>query len=350
ASLQAALARTLTRTVALYFSRPVRLFRPAKVSGWHTLRSLANHNGASLTPQYIYSLIKSDGFMVIPKHFVPPIMVNAVLGSVLWTVYAEASTALEPHMGGHPTATAMAAGAIAGGAQAVVAAPAENVRIVIEGGSVGHSWSNAWKEVFRGTTSTPSASKRENMEEMRQVRSWMREVGEMAGRGWDGWGWGFAKDVCGYAVFFAIFEVTRRVSLWAKDCAQKISRWQDHDEPPNRVVPRHFPRTVHALTLVTGGMFAGYAYEVVCRPWDAARRTLELDRITNPGHSSPSAALLRIVRQEGFSPFFRSESSTDHSVHSRAYGRGFSGAMKTLGRLGPWGVGFLVWEIYGPGL
>ena len=30
ASLQAALARTATRTFALYFSRPVRLFRPSK--------------------------------------------------------------------------------------------------------------------------------------------------------------------------------------------------------------------------------------------------------------------------------------------------------------------------------
>lgn len=136
--------------------------------------------------------------MVIPKHFVPPIMVNALLGSVLWTVYAETSSSLDPYIGHHPTLTAAISGAVAGGAQALVAAPAENVRMVLEGGKLdGHSWSYAWKEVFRSTRAAPVTSKAREIEEAREVRTWMREVGEMAGRGWDGWGWGCAKDICG---------------------------------------------------------------------------------------------------------------------------------------------------------
>ena len=72
-SLYAALARTLTRSLALYFSRPVRIFKPSKgesliilyciqkdqtniiilrlVSGWMFLRSLASQNGGSLSPE-----------------------------------------------------------------------------------------------------------------------------------------------------------------------------------------------------------------------------------------------------------------------------------------------------------
>jgi len=80
--------------------------------------------------------------------------------------------------------------------QAVIAAPAENVRLVLEGGS-GHGWSHAWQEVFRGTTSIPLNSPQQTLREARQVRAWMREVGDMAGRGWQGWGWGVAKDTMG---------------------------------------------------------------------------------------------------------------------------------------------------------
>lgn len=80
----------------------------------------------------------------------------------------------------------------------MVAAPAENVRLVLEGGTSGQSWSHAWKEVFRGTA---SASRHDTIEDVRQVRNWMKEVGEMAGRGWDGWGWGCAKDICGENAF-----------------------------------------------------------------------------------------------------------------------------------------------------
>jgi hypothetical protein len=116
--------------------------------------------------------------------------------TILWTIYSETSNALEPQLGSNPILVAALSGAVAGGMQAVVAAPAENVRMMLEGGK-GHDWSHAWKEVFRGTASVSSGSRRQNLQEIRQLREWMKEVGSMAGRGWDGWGWGVAKDVCG---------------------------------------------------------------------------------------------------------------------------------------------------------
>lgn len=135
---------------------------------------------------------------MVSKHFLPPMVLNAGLGTVLWTTYGEAYSYLSSGTGGDSVPTAAMAGACAGACQALLAAPAENVRIVLEGGSGGHSsWSCVWKEVFQSRVSPSSTSTHEKLQEIRELRSWLRDVGEMAGRGWDGWRWGCAKDACG---------------------------------------------------------------------------------------------------------------------------------------------------------
>lgn len=341
-SLYAAIARSATRGAALYFSRPVRLFRPSKVSGWQILKGLASQHGASLSPQYLTGLIKQQGFMVIPRHFVPPMMINLALGSVLWFTYSETSTFVSSHISSS-LCTAAIAGGVAGGVQALVAAPAENVRYFLESGSPTTGWSHVWKEVFRGTEDPSDAPKEAQIREARQVRQWMREVGELAGRGWDGWGWGCAKDICGFALFFTIFEFTRRVAQNTKAMAeaytssghdaQRIPRWR-----------KHTPRVVHAITLVSGGAGAGLAYEVASRPWDIARKAVDADRMRSPQRHPIPLILLRKFRDEGWHSFFVNPAQTSHGTS-----RGQS-ALRTLGRVGPWGVGFLVWEAFGPGI
>ena len=102
---------------------------------------------------------------------------------------------LEPHLT-HPLAISLVSGAVAGGAQAVVAAPAENVRLLLEGGSYS-GWSSAWKDVFRDSEGQVKLSKAESLHQARQVRQWMSEVSDMAGRGWNGLYWGMAKDSAG---------------------------------------------------------------------------------------------------------------------------------------------------------
>lgn len=95
------------------------------------------------------------------------------------------------------TTTAALSGAAAGAAQgtcvlpipgwltlisslAVAAAPAENVRILMEGSSSYNSWSHAWKEVFRGTEPIGPVTRHS---QARQVHYWMKDVKQMAGRG-----------------------------------------------------------------------------------------------------------------------------------------------------------------------
>lgn len=131
---------------------------------------------------------------------------------------------MEPRTGRHPIFTAALSGAIAGGAQALVAAPAENVRLSLEGGTVYHSWSHAWKEVFRGTASRQSDSPQQNKEDIRQVRRWMKDVGDMAGRGWDGWGWGCSKDICGIVFVASIVVVCELTRIQVLPCSFLFSK------------------------------------------------------------------------------------------------------------------------------
>jgi hypothetical protein len=153
-------------------------------------------------------LLNGIQFTVLPKHFIPPIAVNAALGTVLWATYSEVSSGLEStSIGQHPTLIASLSGGAAGAMQALAAAPVENVRLIVEGGSARAGWSNAWKEVFRrsqdldgpGQDSKKAFSKlkSDEVKKVREVRDWVRDVRGMAGRGWEGWGWGVAKDTCG---------------------------------------------------------------------------------------------------------------------------------------------------------
>lgn len=143
--------------------------------------------------------------------------VNTFLGTVLWSSYSYSSMYLESVIPTHPIIVAATSGALAGATQALAAAPAENVRLVLEGaegagpvktllGQAPNShasagWTNAWKEVFRGRDPIVHAQSRE---EVRAVAQWMKEVRGMAGRGWDGWGWGIGKDSAGAVIRFPL--------------------------------------------------------------------------------------------------------------------------------------------------
>lgn len=178
----------------------------------------------------------------------------------------------------------------------------------------------------------------------------MKEVSGMAGRGWDGWGWGCAKDVCGFAAFFTIFEITRRVALASKAAAQgtiqNLSMTQEE-----HFFGRHFPRAIHGITLVAGGASAGLAYEILSRPWDVTRRTIQLERTVDPTLKHSLFVIMQKVRGDGILEFFRDPSieGSEKREMSTTRRRIYSG-LRTLARVGPWGLGFLVWEAFGPGL
>lgn len=304
---------------------------------------------------FVSRLVQTHGVLVIAKHFVPPLLVNASLGTVLWAAYSESSSALGScdKLEAHPITIAAISGAVAGGAQAIVAAPAENVRLAIERGT-GTGWSHAWKEVLRGTAPIQSTASL-SLRELRQVRSWMMDVRAMAGRGWNGWGWGLAKDVCGFSVFFTIFEVTRHVAKEVKLYSLGfVQSFKVADASRPTAVERHLPRVVHGFTLVAGGATAGLAYEVVCRPWDATRRLAQIEQVQACTAHTPRryliASIVRKIHDDGLLSFFRDATGKEEGALSSPRNQKLLVAARTLGRVGPWGVAFLVWETFGPGI
>lgn len=275
-------------------------------------------------------------------------LVNAMVGTILWGTYTEAFLVTEPTLRNHPILNAGFAGGVAGGVQALLAAPAENVRIVLEGGSGGTFWSNTWKEVFQGTK-LRSVSRQKDIEDIRQLRGWMKEVRDMAGCGWNGWGWGLGKDICGFAAFFSIFEITRRVALQVNDMSQNYFEQSDDESDRGEIVGLRFSRVFHGVTLITGGVIAGLAYEAISLPWDVARRTVHVDRITRPPHQQNTITdiIIRKAREDGVLSFFHLQANRAvPQAQSRTRRRAYS-MVRTLGRVGPWGIGFLVWEVYG---
>lgn len=119
-------------------------------------------------------------------------------------------------------------------------------------------------------------------------------------------------------------------------------------------VQRNLPRVVHGVTLVAGGVTAGLAYELVCRPWDVARKLAYLDRIQSTTAHRPRRILFNIlarkIREDGILSFFRNPAGEGETALSSPGRKRLSAAARTLGRVGPWGVGFLVWEAFGPGI
>lgn len=109
-------------------------------------------------------------------------------------------------------------------------------------------------------------------------------------------------------------------------------------------------RITHAVWLVTGGVLAGLAYEYSGRPWDAARKLLHNhELVANSNQQLSSVRILSDkVKEDGIWSFFRKPQSGNVDQARRP--SKLSVALRTLARVGPWGVGFLVWEAFGPGL
>jgi len=133
-----------------------------------------------------------------------------------------------------------------------------------------------------------------------------------------------------------------------------IESWKfEFGEGRTASLRHHVPRTVHGITLVSGGVVAGLAYELTSRPFDVARKAVKQYRVIHAqGQGSAMTAVMQKVRQDGIVAFFRDASATDNSAKSPggASSRRLYPALRTFARVGPWGVGFLVWEAFGPGL
>lgn len=158
------------------------------------------------------------------------------------------------------------------------------------------------------------------------------------------------SGISGFALFFSIFDLTRRVASQAKNLTEE--HLSSESRPGKDSVVRNHPaRIVHAMTLVAGGAGAGLVYELASRPWDAARKAVHIDRITSMAekHSNPKI-VIRKLQEEGLQSFFENPIHTPPDPNTTAIRRRINSTLRTLARVGPWGMGFLMWEVFGPGV
>lgn len=145
--------------------------------------------------------------------------------------------------------------------------------------------------------------------------------------------------------------MTRRLAVATKTRAHNYIHEKSSGVCRSQGVQKHGPRVAHALTLVTGGAVAGLAYEIACRPWDIARKAVHVDRVVaGPEHLSVPSILLQKLRDEGWVSFFKPPVVHEHDPQASPMQRRMHTLGRTLGRVGPWGIGFLAWEAFGPGL
>ncbi|GAA5991241.1 hypothetical protein JCM5350_005954 [Sporobolomyces pararoseus] len=138
----AALSRTLIATLAFLFKRPIRLFRPVKISTWAGIQAIAQEHGLkTVNRQFVRNLIKKEGWKFIPRHVLPPMVVNAMIGLTLFTSYTTSERLLLRHFT-LPTVSSLepliefvyipfVSGSIAGAAQSILSTPLDNARLLL---------------------------------------------------------------------------------------------------------------------------------------------------------------------------------------------------------------------------
>ncbi|KAE8218705.1 hypothetical protein CF319_g7466 [Tilletia indica] len=164
ASKREALYGALVRALVVLFARPVRLFRPVKVTSLQLLESLAKREGRTLNIRYLWRVLRREKWSFLPHLLGPPLAYQTVVGFSLFSVYTvterqltrrrEQSRAVAQredqavqvgtpaHVIFTPLDIVIYSGAAAGVAQCILSAPLDNVRFILENG-IGRSGGSA---------------------------------------------------------------------------------------------------------------------------------------------------------------------------------------------------------------
>ncbi|KAM0786765.1 hypothetical protein ACM66B_002200 [Microbotryomycetes sp. NB124-2] len=305
----AALTRALFGTLAFLFKRPIRLFRPVKISTMTGIQAIAEEQGRSVTPAFVRALIRKEGWSFLPRHVLPPLVVNCAIGLTLFTSYSSAESFFSRRLGSS-TLVPFLSGSFAGSIQSILSAPLDNARLLllrrqrlisryghrkaarVQGAFTG--WPSLIKLALfqqHGAGSTLAANNADGASlqantsrsgRIAQARQWAR-------RGWSLFTLSLTKDALSFGAFFAVFELgregARRVGLAmdglpvtthhspsADTSAEDDDEYSVEFDGGTRVSRRSTLSLVvqSFLILVTGGI-AGVAFALVARPFERCR-------------------------------------------------------------------------------
>ncbi|KAL1930912.1 hypothetical protein VTP01DRAFT_10049 [Rhizomucor pusillus] len=145
-----AIARTLMmQGLYLFYRTPIKLFRPLRIDYLIMARALmppvSETNAKRFSLRYtsigmISHAVKIQGWSFIPRHVLPPLLANTMIGTVLYTTYIATLPIFHPPSAFQlhrpfpppPFTSVFAAGCLAGAMQSIVAAPLDSVKIRFE--------------------------------------------------------------------------------------------------------------------------------------------------------------------------------------------------------------------------
>ncbi|KAI9253817.1 mitochondrial carrier domain-containing protein [Phascolomyces articulosus] len=145
-----AIARTLMmQGLYLFYRTPVKLFRPLRIDYLMMARALLPPVDEASSKRFsfrytsigmISHAVKTQGWNFIPRHILPPLLANTVVGTVLYTTYIATLPMFHPASSFQlhrpfpppPYSSVFMAGCLAGAMQSIVAAPLDSVKIRFE--------------------------------------------------------------------------------------------------------------------------------------------------------------------------------------------------------------------------
>ncbi|KAM4064398.1 mitochondrial carrier protein [Hirsutella rhossiliensis] len=220
----------------------------------------------STTPGVLTSVIKHQGWGVVPRQILPPLVANVGVGAVLYTSYLQILGRLHPESAkaskrAYPPpspAHTFAAGFLAGGLQSVVAAPLDALQARYD---------------HRDLMPSDGSGRPRSLWTFGAEK--LREIGV---RGiFAGWALSFAKDSLGSAVFFSTFEYVKaqayyRFVTWyygglGRDIVDVLAIKHPshrHAEDETIVIRPHY--AIEPMFLLCAGISASFTQQLLLHP------------------------------------------------------------------------------------
>ncbi|CAG8537360.1 337_t:CDS:2 [Paraglomus occultum] len=266
----AAIARSLVlQSLALWYRTPIKLFRPLRVDYLLMARAIlppptnSRFSFQSTSLGMISHAVKHYGFTFIPRHILPPLIANSLIGGVLYTVYVSVLPRFHASLSYNtqqaippPFSAVFLSGALAGAAQSFVATPMDSLKVRFE-----------VNDLLTG--------KHKSM--IDYARTTWKELGWASI--YRGFGLTLAKDSLSCGLFFGVFEFVK------EQCYRTfISSFYplSPSSTSSLSFPSSFPQSTPSplleptFVLIAGGL-AAISYHIVDHPLDKIRNVFLIE-------------------------------------------------------------------------
>ncbi|KAF2969576.1 hypothetical protein GQX73_g4010 [Xylaria multiplex] len=216
------------------------------------------------TPGLLTTVIRQQGWSVVPQQILPPLIANVGVGALLYTSYLQilgqlhedsSRSARRVFPPPDPIHT-FTAGFLAGSIQSVVAAPLDAIQARYD-----------HRDLVQGNGGKPRSIWAFSAEKLREIG--VRGV-------FAGWGLSFLKDSFGGAVFFSTFEYVKAQGYYKfitwyysglnQDTVDVLARKRPSSQDENRPVLIRPHYAIEPLFLLFAGIGASFTQQILLHP------------------------------------------------------------------------------------